>query len=1370
MAVDPSAIQSFVPAQLIEWLTESGLSAAGPNEEQEHLVTWFADLSNFSLLTHLITERERAGPEVVGELLNQTFGSIIETVAGYGGSVFEFAGDSVLATWSIRGDQQESQTLAMAARCGIDVLGLKLPDVYEELPPLDLRVGIGMGRAVFMELGGVNGRWQFAAGGPAFDQIGLASAAARPGEVVLSPEAARFSDARFTGHSDQQGFLRLSNVADTEPTGTANEPEMTSELAGELRRFLSPQVLRRIEAGQSEWLAEFRQVTSLFVNLPGLDLGSGAAREALQDVVAETQRSLERFEGTLTRILDDDKGVTLVSSFGLPPFAHEEDPYLAVQTAEEIQRTMQQMRLDYGIGIATGRAFCGAYGSPIRRDYTTIGREVNLAARLMQAARFEILCDEATAKGARRIEFHPMGQRTVRGWDKPVRVFKPLWEKSGVSTESEQPIALVGRESEQNQLTAWLGALVRAHSSAVVVVEGDAGIGKTALATDLIRRARSFEIEVLIGDALPVAQAPYQAWKDVISRVLGIDEIRSVERRQEVVRDRLARWPQFAEWEALLNSVLDLQFPENATTRGMSGDNRRESTVELLVAVLSEAAEGSPLLIVLDDLHWFDSASWAVASAVARKVSPLLLVLLTRPLIEQAEMLDDLTASGTAARLVLSPLDRRDALRLARDTLQVEEMGAEVADLIVEAAEGVPFFIEELALSLREGDALEVDGGVARLARPSEELGVPHTLSSVVLSRIDRLDPELALTLKVASVIGRSFDTRALEASHPSHPGVEELSNELEKLKSLELIVETSPGAYDFKHALTRDTAYDLLLFDQRRRIHRSIALFLESRNEQNQEGLYGLLAYHWDRGDEQQKALTYYERTGASSLRKGANREAIEAHTRSLDLVSHHPEEFQAVGRLRTSQWHLEIGQAHEALGSFDEAERSLHRALDLLGVRLASEPLSRLIRLMWELAKQIVHIVAPFSKRVPAHDEEKARLGQASRIGALIGEIYFFKRDLFGYPLVNLMAINLGEKSGEPLVAGLAYSNLGYLAGTLRLRRLASRYFRMARAAEEAETDIHIVDAPFVLVSDEMGPGHLIAVALAESVLALTFDEWERAQGIVTEGLRRCERLGDKYSAGIALAVRGFVSYCSGEIEDARLDYNQLLASARQRANREHEGWATSFSIPVLLAQGRIEEARAMAASAMSILDDVDSLTVPVIHATRSQVQLHSGHLREARASAELALQGIDSSPIFIYLAGFASMMDTLLELIELEENPSSISARELDRSAREGLKKLRGFARILPFARPKYWLLRGRLERREGRNARAARSLRKGLARAERSGFTWDEGLLHLELAAALPDAHADRLDHLREARRLFELVGSTRDLARVAALEG
>ena len=179
-------------------------------------------------------------------------------------------------------------------------------------------------------------------------------------------------------------------------------------------------------------------------------------------------------------------------------------------------------------------------------------------------------------------------------------------------------------------------------------------------------------------------------------------------------------------------------------------------------------------------------------------------------------------------------------------------------------------------------------------------------------------------------------------------------------------------------------------------------------------------------------------------------------------------------------------------------------------------------------------------------------------------------------------------------------------------------------------------------------------------------------------------------------------------------------------------------------------------MSAAAFGILEEVDPLTVPVIHATRSQVQLRAGQTAEARASAYLALKAIDRTPIFIYLAGFAGLLDTLLELWA-SVRWSSTDGREVAKLVRRGLAKMRTFALVLPFARPKYWLFKGRKQHLEGRTGRAERCWRKGLAMAEKSGFTWDVGLIHLEMARVLPAPSATRAAHLDEARRSFERVG-------------
>src|SRR5207249_12297327 len=137
----------------------------------------------------------------------------------------------------------------------------------------------------------------------------------------------------------------------------------------------------RLEAGQTEWVGEMRQLTVLFMNLPGLTFRTPPHQA--QAVMCELQRALYHFEGSINKLSVDDKGVTLVAALGLPPLAHENDPVRGVQAALAMLTRLKSLGWSGSVGVATGRAFCGAYGSPVRREYTMIGKVVDLSARLM---------------------------------------------------------------------------------------------------------------------------------------------------------------------------------------------------------------------------------------------------------------------------------------------------------------------------------------------------------------------------------------------------------------------------------------------------------------------------------------------------------------------------------------------------------------------------------------------------------------------------------------------------------------------------------------------------------------------------------------------------------------------------------------------------------------------------------------------------------------------------------------------------------------------------------------------------------------------------------------------------------------------------
>ena len=205
------------------------------------------------------------------------------------------------------------------------------------------------------------------------------------------------------------------------------------------RRMCPTSSTRGSAAGQAEWLAELRRVTAVFVNLLDVDPAAANLLEPVQLAMAAMQPILERYEGSLKQVVVDDKGLTLIAVFGLPLLAHEDDPARASRAALEVQAALGGLGLGCGIGVATGRAFCGAVGSDVHREYDVIGEVMNLAARLMQAAGEAVLCDAATYQAAQaRLRFQALPAILVKGKADPVAVYRPV-EPARRSDRSGEP-------------------------------------------------------------------------------------------------------------------------------------------------------------------------------------------------------------------------------------------------------------------------------------------------------------------------------------------------------------------------------------------------------------------------------------------------------------------------------------------------------------------------------------------------------------------------------------------------------------------------------------------------------------------------------------------------------------------------------------------------------------------------------------------------------------------------------------------------------------------------------------------------------------------------------------------------------------------
>ena len=1188
-----------------------------------------------------------------------------------------------------------------------------------------------------LDLGGFRGRRQFLVAGPAVAAMGSAVVDVAPGEVAVSGEVARLlSQSRFVPTAS--GMFRLL-AAERPPLEFAAMPpaRLDGDVSPAIEAYLPAGIVEFLGEDEAVWHSEYLTTTSLFLNMRGLDLTDARDRNALQLVVRTAQETFDNFEGTLTGILADDKALTLLGVFGLPPLVHEEDALRAVAAGQALDRALLDIRLDHGIGITTGRAFTGLYGTDVFRARAVVGPSVNLAARLMQAAGNEVLCDRATRRATRgRVHFAPLAPIRLKGHEELVEAYRPIWTvQPGVTATDLGP--LVGRDDERSVIQRRLSAAARGEPT-VLVLEGEAGIGKTRLVVEAMDTGRLFGFTVLTGGGHPVETAPYSAWRTLCGEALGFDTIVDPTERIRVLRQRFEAIPDGADLAPLLGVVLGIDVPGTPVTAALTPEGRRMRTATAVMELL-RSLTGTPLLIVIEDCHWLDAASWDLLNQVHQELAEAALVLTTRPFTgERPAVLEELVSASEGSLLRLERIPAEAARRLAGDRFGVAELPEDLAALIEAKAEGQPLFIEELVYSLRDQGYVEVVGGNVATAVPGERLAnldLPDTVHGVTSSRLSRLSAIEQTTIKVASVLGGGFDAHLLAAIHPLSLDERLIAEQLDDLARRDLIRPTETG-FAFRHAVVQESAYEQLPLSMRRRLHEQVATKIEEAGSDATQ--YPLLAHHWEAAGHLEPALDYLEGAGAAALEAGAFDDAASFLSAALVRADQLDARGSELPAARCAYIHQSLGEAMAGQGRLEPAADEYQAALAKLGHGLSGGWFRATAGFIRDVFVQMMHLLG----RRPNPGPQVAVTRQAAFILSVLGQVRYFQADVPRWLVTNLRSINLAERAGDPGVAGPAYAGLGNLVGSIRLHRLARRYFRFARAdpkrplfegqpgplAAKIERDI---TTPFHVAADLSEAVHLLAGKADHSsevidLLDRTVDAAERIAS-------------DAY--GAALAVRGFARTIYGPLDLARQDLSELAADGHRRDQPQHETWARTLLIPLLVYASDIDGAVRSSDAASLVVERADSIALGLHLTTRARALVAIGRRDEARAALAEAAGALRPSPIFLHLTSYTAWCDSWMVL-----------AAGGDRAALAELKSclsgLRRYSLLLPFARARLQLFKGRYALLKNRVAAARRHFLRGVGYADAAGLTWDSARLHAEAALLLPEGQ-ERSRHIELA---------------------
>jgi ABC-type oligopeptide transport system substrate-binding subunit/class 3 adenylate cyclase len=686
---------------------------------------------------------------------------------------------------------------------------------------------------------------------------------------------------------------------------------------------------------------ERKVLTAVFADV----VGSTALTERLdaEDVKLVVGEAVARIVGEVEALgghVKDLAGDGVLAFFGAPT-TREDDAERAVlcglRIVAEMEEYAREVRRGWGaegfgvrVGAATGAVVVGEVGAGSRVEYAAFGDTVNVAARLQSAAEpGSVLVDDATHHAVERLfEWGERQELELKGKSEPVAA----WPVTGVVAAGRpqrgpagMETRLVGRSRELGQGRDALEAL-RAGRGGVLVVAGDAGIGKSRLLAELRELAERDGSSWLEGRCVSYGESlPYWPFRDLLRGEWIGAGVEEPELRVRVgLRRRLEQLfeSRADELYPYLGGLLEvaLEHEAEARTSQLSPEALQWRTFEVVGQLFARLAETAPLVLALEDLHWADPTSVLLLEQLLSlaEEAPVLLVLSLRPERDHPAWALREHAGREFPHLLreidLGPLGDADGELLAA-LVAPATLPVELERRVLEAADGNPFFLEELVRSLADVGALVREDEGWRFDH-AVEVEVPPTVEKAILARLDRLSAPARDLVTAASALGRTFALPLLEGVLGEVPA--DSLHELQRLGLLRQSRRWPQPEYRFRHALIQETAYRTLLNEQRKRLHRRAAEWLEDRYAGREGEALGLLAYHWLRAEDQEKAADYLLRAGDKARLEYALDEAIEHYRDLLPLLERRGERqeialvlFKLALALHTS---LRFAEANEA------------------------------------------------------------------------------------------------------------------------------------------------------------------------------------------------------------------------------------------------------------------------------------------------------------------------------------------------------------------------------------------------------------------------------------------------------------------------
>lgn len=1147
--------------------------------------TLFVDISGFTDMTRELMVHGKEGAEVLAGIINAVFTPSIRAVYNSGGFIASFAGDAFTAVFEDAGAEYALRAVFETAGVFRDLGSM---DTRFGRFSLSARMGLSFGRVEFsiLETGDRN---VYYFRGPAVDGCAESEARAGKGQAIADRAFAEKADIKFSRDGAGHFLLKEEQVK--------IKGKCRQEMPGEEGCFVPETVLGLKERG------EFREIVSCFINFSE----KGDYRRGIKRVT----ETCSIYGGYLNRIGFGDKGGTVLVLFGAP-----EGREKLYERACDFALSLKDIDgFAYRAGIAGGIAFAGFAGSDTRSEYTVLGNVVNLSSRIMSRAEWGTAVTDRKVKEQeeQNYEFEHIGYRFFKGLKEKTALY--LLKGRYSKRRMIYPGRFIGRKGETQRLRELVENILKGRFGGIVYIEGEAGIGKSRFIDNFSSDIKGCSFFYMPCDE--ILRKSFNPFISFFSEYFGKNQD-SFASRYAYMEDRIKNQDiksELLRTESIIRALTGLG--QEGSFLELEAERRYKNTLYAVKNFIKALSIIRPAVLVLDDAHWIDSDSIELIKVLVRNVKhyPFIIMALCRPGDDGAPFnLDTGDAEIETARLRLEAFSRGDLAELAESMLETGKVPGDTLDFIYERSEGNPFFAEQIVLYLIEQGLLDSS---LRITEKGED--VPSGISQIITARIDRLSAEMREAVKAASVLGREFALRVLEKLlvradiTKDEKGSDEHVDRGCKEQIWESIAELK---YIFRHALIRDTAYELQLKESLRRLHGLAGEIIEQLYRDSIREHLEDLAEHYDRSANREKAVQYLRKAGDKAESEYHNQKALDYYTRLVKYLYDAGDSEEALkiqlmrGRIlqNTGRWdealkiYWECLKSSELTGNIRLRAESAGSAGYLLKEtgRLdeAMEYLSLSVRLSQEagysngISRGLIQIGSIYSRlgdfdRAMGHFDRAVMIcketGNRESISVAAGEagiIYSYRGDYIKALESFEKMLSISEELGSK---GRIICALGNIGGIYYLQDECGK--ALENFEKSLEISIQIGDKAGISyaygnmgivyrklgdsgrameyykkmleISEEIGQKSGISLSLGNMVnIYINDGRYEEAMDCCMKNLALCRKIGDKIGLVHALRRAGSISRDQGQYEKAEEYYKQALDACRETGVQAEKG----------------------------------------------------------------------------------------------------------------------------------------------------------------------------------------------------------------------